>query len=130
IADVSAAVAKDTPIDAYAGHETTTVYAGVKTFAMLPEELSTNLTSLSEGEARAAVVIEFIVRGDGCVTEHSVYPATVRNRARLTYSAMGPWLEGKGQWYPPADLQAQIRLQDEAAQALRQARDRMGALTF
>src|SRR5437763_1688811 len=86
IADVSAAVARNTPIDAYAGHETTTVYAGVKTFPMLPEQLSTDLTSLSEGEDRAAVVIEYVVGGDGCIARHSVYPATVRNRARLMYS--------------------------------------------
>jgi VacB/RNase II family 3'-5' exoribonuclease len=130
IADVSAAVDKDTPIDAYAGHETTTIYAGVRTFPMLPEHLSTNLTSLSEGEARAAVVLEFIVQPDGCLGDHRVYPATIRNRARLTYSAMGPWLEGTGALDAPPDLQQQLRLQDEAAQSLRQARDRMGALTF
>jgi len=130
IADVSAAVAKGTPIDAYAGRETTTVYAGVKTFPMLPEQLSTDLTSLSEGEDRAAVVIEYVVGSDGCIGRHSVYPATVRNRARLTYNAMGPWLENAGEIQAAAEIQQQLHLQDEAAQALRQARDRMGALTF
>ncbi len=130
IADVSAAVAIGTPIDAYASRETTTVYAGVKTFPMLPERLSTDLTSLSEGETRAAIVIEFLVSADGSVSEGSVYPAAVRNDARLTYSQIGPWLEGTGALQASSEIQAQLRLQDEAAQALRQARDRLGALTF
>ena len=130
IADVSAAVAKATAIDAYAGQETTTVYAGVKTFPMLPLQVSTDLTSLSEGQDRAAVVIDFVVGANGCLVGKSVYAATVRNRARLTYSAMGPWLEGTGDIQAPSDIQQQLRLQDEAAQLLRQARDRMGALTF
>src|ERR1700693_1692286 len=41
IADVDAFVAKQTPIDQHAARETTTVYAGVRNFPMLPEELST-----------------------------------------------------------------------------------------
>jgi VacB/RNase II family 3'-5' exoribonuclease len=130
IADVSAAVAKNTPIDAYAGRQTTTVYAGARTFPMLPERLSTDLTSLSEGQDRAAVVIEFVVGPDGCIAHPAVYPATVRNCARLTYDAMGPWLEGKGDLRASEALQQQLRLQDDAARLLRQARDRMGALTF
>ena len=47
---------------------------------------------------------------------------------------MGPWLEGTAPPPPKvaasADLQAQLKLQDEAAQALREARHRLGALTF
>jgi len=130
IADVSAAVGQGSPIDGYAARETTTVYAIARTFAMLPERLSTDLTSLSEGQDRAAFVIEFVVLADGSITRSQVYPATVRNRARLAYSAVGPWLEGSGSLAAPDDLQAQLRLQNEAAHALRQARDRLGALTF
>jgi VacB/RNase II family 3'-5' exoribonuclease len=130
IADVSAAVAKGSPIDDYAARETTTVYGGVHTFPMLPERLSTNLTSLSEDEDRAAVVIEFVVAADGSISGETVYPATVRNRAKLAYSKVGPWLEDTGELHVPTDIQEQLRLQDEAAHALRQARDRMGALTF
>jgi VacB/RNase II family 3'-5' exoribonuclease len=130
IADVSAAVAQGSPIDGYAARETTTVYAIARTFAMLPERLSTDLTSLSEGQDRAAVVIEFVVLADGSITRRQVYPAAVRNRARLAYSAVGPWLEDSGSLAAADDIQAQLRLQNEAAHALRQARDRMGALTF
>jgi len=130
IADVSAAVAKGTPVDDYAASETTTVYAGVHTFPMLPERLSTDLTSLSAGENRAAVVIEFTVAADGSISGEAVYPAMVRNRAKLAYSKVGPFLEDTGQLAAPPEILDQLRLQNDAAHALRQARDRMGALTF
>jgi VacB/RNase II family 3'-5' exoribonuclease len=130
IADVSAAVAKGTPVDDYAARETTTVYAGIHVFPMLPERLSTDLTSLSEGENRAAVVIEFTVAADGSISGEAVYAAMVRNRAKLAYSKVGPFLEDTGQLDAPPEILDQLRLQNDAAHALRQARDRMGALTF
>jgi len=134
IADVDSAVAKGTPVDRYAALETTTVYAGVHTFPMLPEKLSTDLTSLSEGGERASVVIEFTVGSDGSFDSTAIYRARVRNHAQLTYNGVGAWLEGKAA--APAkvaaspQLQAQLKLQDEAAQKLREARHRLGALTF
>jgi exoribonuclease-2 len=134
VADVDYAVAKATPIDRHAAREATTVYAEVRTFPMLPERLSTNLTSLNEEQNRAAVVMEFVVGADGTVGANSIYRATVRNRAQLTYSAVGAWLEGRAPAPPKvaasSGLQAQLQLQDEAASALRQARYRLGALTF
>jgi exoribonuclease-2 len=130
IADVSAAVAKGSPVDDHAERETTTVYAGIRTFPMLPERLSTDVTSLNEGENRAAVVTEFVVAADGSIVRSEVYPAMVRNRARLAYSAAGPWLEDRGELDAPPEVKEQLRLQNEVAHALRQARDRMGALTF
>jgi len=135
IADVDSAVPQGTPIDTHAAAETTTVYAGVCTFPMLPERLSTDLTSLSEAGDRGAIVIEMTIAADGSVSGGSVYPARVRNRAQLTYSAVGPWLETQGAPAPPklaasAELAAQLRLQDEAAGALREARYKLGALSF
>lgn len=134
IADVDSLVARSTPIDLHAARETTTVYAGIRTFPMLPEKLSTDLTSLSEGADRPAIVIEMLVAADGSIASSSTYPALVRNRAQLTYSAVGPWLEGTaaapGKVAASAPLQAQLKLQDEAAQALRTERHRLGALTF
>jgi VacB/RNase II family 3'-5' exoribonuclease len=131
VADVDACVKRGTPIDGYASRETTTVYAAVHTFPMLPERLSTDLTSLAEGQDRAAVVIEFVAAADGTISQPKIYSALVRNHARLTYNGVGPWLEGTGA-APTAkpEIQAQLKLQDEAALALRGARDRLGALTF
>jgi len=134
VADVDSAVAKATPLDRHAAREATTVYAEVRTFPMLPERLSTDLTSLNEDQDRAAVVMEFVVAADGSVSAEAVYRAMVRNRAQLTYSGVGAWLE-KTAGPPPKvaaspDLQAQLKLQDEAAGALREARHKLGALTF
>ena len=134
VADVDTAVAKGTPIDRHAAREATTVYAEVRTFPMLPERLSTDLTSLNENQDRAAVVMEFVVAADGSLGAHQVYRAMVHNRAQLTYNAVGAWLEGTAAPPPKvaasSELQAQLKLQDEAAGALREARHRLGALTF
>ncbi len=134
IADVDSAVEKCTPIDIYAAAETTTVYTGIRTFPMLPERLSTDQTSLNEGQDRVAMVIEMTVAADGSIGANRIYRAMVRNRAQLTYGAVGPWLEGKAAMpakvVASAPLAAQLQLQNEAAHLLRAARDRMGALTF
>ena len=131
VADVDACVSPRTPIDCYAARETASVYAAVHTFPMLPEELSTDLTSLAEGKDRAAVVIEFVAAADGAISQPKVYCALVRNQARLTYNAVGQWLDGAGPAPTPRqEIQAQLKLHDEAAHALRAARDRLGALTF
>src|SRR5262249_42130799 len=64
----------------------------------------------------------------------SVYRALVRNKAQLTYNAVGAWLEGTGEAPPKvaasADLAAQLKLQDEAAQILLDERHRMRALNI
>jgi VacB/RNase II family 3'-5' exoribonuclease len=134
IADVDTAVKKRTPIDRYAEHETTSVYAGIHTYPMLPEKLSTDLTSLNEAGDRAAVVIEYVVGDDGSLSSPAIYRARVRNHAQLTYNAVGAWLEGKAgapsKVAASKELQAQLHLQDEAAQKLRAARFRLGALNF
>ena len=134
VADVDSLVQPGSAVDAHAGANTTSVYTGVAVFPMLPERLSTDLTSLKEGEDRRAVVVEFDVAGDGTLSNHSVYHAIVTNHAKLVYDPVGLWLEGKGP--PPraiaewTELRDQIRLQDEAAQRLRRARNIAGALNF
>ena len=84
IADVDADVPVDSPIDRHAAYETTSVYTGVETFPMLPEELSTGLTSLNENVDRAAVVVEMVVAADGSISSPGIYRALVRNQAQLT----------------------------------------------
>jgi len=134
IADVDSAVTIGTPIDRHAAGQTTSVYTGVRTFSMLPEQLSTDLTSLNESSDRLSIVIEMVVGEDGAVTSPAVYRAMTRNYAQLTYNGVGAWLEGTAG--PPAkvaasaDLQAQLKLQDEAAQKLLDERHRMGALSL
>ncbi len=134
IADVDAFVAKNSAIDQHAATQTTSVYTGVRTFPMLPEQLSAGASSLLETEDRLSIVIEFVVGGDGSVGSSSVYRAIVRNKAQLTYNAVGDWLENKGRApdkvAASTELQSQLRLQDEVAQALRNERHRRGALNI
>ncbi len=134
IADVDAFVPKQTPIDQHAAKETTTVYAGIRNFPMLPEELSTGKTSLLENQDCLSVVIEFVVDPAGMVKSPSLYRAVVRNKAQLQYNSVGAWLEGKSPAPPKvaasADLQAQLKLQDEVAQKLRGQRVHNGALNL
>ena len=134
VADVATLLLLGSAADEHAANNTTSVYTGVATFPMLPERLSTDLTSLNEGEDRYAVVISFDVEPDGALGEADVTRALVHNRAKLTYDAVGAWLEGEGP-LPDAlakspELTEQVRMQDEAAQRLRTARNRGGALNF
>jgi len=145
IADVDAFVAKDSPIDQHAARETTTVYTGVCNFSMLPEELSTGASSLLENVDRPAVVIEFVIDinvnvnvnvniNAGSIRASNLYRAIVRNKAQLTYGAVGTWLEGTATAPPKvaasSELQGQLKLQDEVAQALRKLRYENGALNI
>jgi exoribonuclease-2 len=86
VADVSASVLKDTPIDEHAAQQTQTVYTAVRNFPMLPNELSTDLTSLNEREDRSAMVVEFVVDAQGAVGQTRIYRAVVKNKAQLAYS--------------------------------------------
>jgi exoribonuclease-2 len=134
VADVGSLVQLGSAADAHAAANTTSVYTGVAVFPMLPERLSTDLSSLNEGEERLAVVIEFAVTADGALANPSVYRALVHNKAKLVYDDVGMWLDGKGPT-PRAiaasrALDDQLRMQDEAAQRLRRARSIAGALDF
>jgi len=156
IGDVAAAVGLDSPIDAHAKAQTQTIYTAVKNFPMLPLELSTGLTSLNENGDRLAMVMNFTVGPNGEMSDESVTPALVRNRAQLAYSRVGPWLEKTAAGAVDNDVMAlrsdsarehdeatldsgtlpenwlveQLKLQDEAAQALHAARVKNGALEF
>jgi VacB/RNase II family 3'-5' exoribonuclease len=132
VADVDALVAKGSAIDAHAQANTTSVYTAAEIFPMLPERLSTDLTSLADGQDRLAVVIEMNLAGDGSLASSDVYWAMVRNRAKLAYDAVAAWLEGKGPAPGPVaatpGLADNLRLQDEVAQKLRALRHEHGAL--
>lgn len=134
IADVDALVKKDSPLDACAQKNTTSVYTAARIFPMLPERLSTDLTSLNARQDRLAVVAELVFSNDAALTSSTIYRARVHNVAKLAYDSVAEWLEGKGDL--PAAAQAvsgmdqQLRTQDALAQKLRTLRHAMGALEF
>ncbi len=132
IADVDALVKKGSAIDEHAAANCTSIYTGVKTFPMLPEELSTDKTSLMGGADRSSIVSEMIIGSDGAVKSSNVFPALLHNYAKLSYEAVGAWLDDQGPMPPEVAsvprMDAQIRLQFEAAQQLRELRREHGAL--
>ena len=132
VADVDARVGAGTVIDSHAKSETTSVYTGVQVFPMLPAQLSEGITSLNENEDRVAMVVEFAVDAAGTASDGKAYRALVRNRAQLAYNSVGAWLEGRGpapqKVAASADLAAQLKLQDAAAQRMVGGRFQHGAL--
>lgn len=134
IADVDATVKIGSPLDEHAGTNTTSVYTAAQIFPMLPEKLSTNLTSLADGQERAAIVIEMTIDAGGALTGSDIYRAMVRNRAKLAYNSVAAWLDGTAP--APARLAAvpgmdqQIRVQDQVAQTLKRVRRERGSLTL
>jgi exoribonuclease-2 len=136
IADVDGLVSKNSPVDEHAHESSTSVYTGVAVFPMLPEQFSTNLTSLNQDQDRAAIIIENVVEENGDVSRYDVFRGVVRNKAKLAYDETGAWLENTsgGTVQPPGivantrGLAAQLRLQWDAAQRLKREREENGAL--
>ena len=132
IADVDAVVKKDTPIDQHAKMNAASIYTSARIFPMLPEKLSTNLTSLNPDEDRLAIVVEMVIDNEGFVTSPHVYRAKVRNKAQLPYDAISDWIDGK---IPPPEALAkvkgmaeQLQIQDKTAQIIRKRRRAQGSL--
>ena len=134
VADVDAAVPKASPVDRHAAQNTTSVYTPAVIFPMLPERLSTDLTSLADQQDRLSVVVEIAVSKDGEIVSSDVYGAQVRNRAKLAYDSVGAWLAGAGPLPAPAvpvpGMDEQLRIQDRVAQNLDRVRREHGALEF
>jgi VacB/RNase II family 3'-5' exoribonuclease len=133
IADVDALVHRGSALDDHARHNTASVYTAGHTFPMLPERLSTDLTSLRQDAERLAVVAEMLVDSDGKVVQSDLYQAMVLNRAKLAYGSVAAWLDGAAP--PPAvasvpGMDAQMRLQDAVASAMRSQRHAHGALVL
>jgi VacB/RNase II family 3'-5' exoribonuclease len=131
IADVDGLVKKGSAVDDHARHNTTSVYTAAEVFPMLPTVLSTDLTSLGENEDRLAIVIEMVVDGEGAVGNSAVYRALVRNHAKLAYDAVAAWLDGGAvpeRVTAVSGLDANLRVQDAAAQRLKRVRHEHGAL--
>jgi VacB/RNase II family 3'-5' exoribonuclease len=132
IADVDAVIKPGSPIDDHARINTTSVYTPAAIFSMLPERLSTDLTSLGEGQERLALIIDMTIGPAGAIVQSDLYRARVFNRAKLAYNAVGAWLAGNGPAPPAvsavAGMDQQLRIQDRVAQLLRRVRRARGAL--
>ena len=134
VADVDALVKEGSAINAHAEQNTTSVYTAAQIYPMLPEKLSTDLTSLNFDEDRLAIVVEMVVTADGLVQDSSVYRAQVRNKAKLAYNSVAAWLEGAGPMPEPLaavpGLADNLQLQDRLAQCMHKYRHAQGALSL
>jgi VacB/RNase II family 3'-5' exoribonuclease len=134
IADVDAVVKDDSAIDQHARHNTTSVYTAAEIFPMLPEEISTGVTSLNFNQERLAMVIEMVISADGSLQDSDIYHAWVCNHAKLAYNSLATWLEGNGV-IPEAvaavkGLDENLRLQDQVTQKMKNLRHVHGALSL
>src|SRR5436305_7117675 len=131
VADVDALVKKATPIDDHARQNTTSVYTASRIFPMLPEKLSTNLTSLNDDQERIALIIDMTLSSDGSVTQSDVYRALVHNKAQLAYNAVAAWLDGgemPEKMRAVKGLAENLKMQDQLADKMRELRHEHGAL--
>jgi VacB/RNase II family 3'-5' exoribonuclease len=134
IADVDSFVKKRSAIDEHARHNTTSVYTAAEIFPMLPEKISTDLTSLNFSQDRLSIVVQMAVDPDGSIQESQIYRAWVRNHAKLAYNSVAAWLENNGD-IPKAmaaveGLAENLQLQDGAAQRMKNFRHVRGALSL
>ena len=134
VADVGSLVKNGSAIDEHARHNTTSVYTAAQIFPMLPEALSTDLTSLNFNEDRLAIVVEMLIGADGSLQDSDIYRAHVRNHAKLAYNSVAAWLEDNGAM-PDAiavvnGLDENLRMQDRIAQRMKNFRHVQGALSF
>lgn len=134
VADVDSVVPNGSAIDLHARHNTTSIYTAAMIFPMLPEKLSTDLTSLNFNEDRLAIVVEMLIGADGSLESSDIYMALVRNHAKLAYNSVAAWLDGDGPIPDAAaavdGLDENLRLQDKVAQRMRNYRHIHGALTL
>jgi exoribonuclease-2 len=134
IADVDSLVKQRSAINEHAEHNTTSVYTAARMYPMLPEKLSTGLTSLNLNEDRLAVVMDMVIAADGTAVESKIYRARVRSKAKLAYNSVAAWLDESGD--EPAGITAvaglaeNLRLQDKTAQSMKNYRHEHGALSL
>lgn len=59
------------------------MYTAAEIFPMLPEKVSTDLTSMNFNEDSLAIVVEMLAGADGALVDSQIYRARVHNHAKL-----------------------------------------------
>ena len=128
IADVSHYVSVGSALDKEATRRGTSVYFPDRVVPMLPEVLSNGLCSLNPKVDRLCMVCEMRVNAEGKVTSSEFYEAVMRSKARLTYSQVSAFLEGRSSKSVPGALHQSVRELHALYKALAKARNRRGAI--
>ncbi len=134
VSDIGAFAPKGSPLDKFMETNTSSIYTPDKVFNLVPPELAEDVVSLNPGEDRFSTVIEFTVTPDGQIKDPDVGLAIVKSQAKLDYSSVGAWLDGRAEASPGMKAGAghldNLKLQAEASAWLEKGQDQKGALEF
>ncbi len=132
IADVSAYVQPGSALDEEARQRGNSVYFPEHVIPMLPEILSNHLCSLRPEVDRLCQVCELFITPAGRIRKHRFFDGVMRSHARLTYNEVAAMLlEGDEALVARhATLLPHLQELHNLYQALRQAREKRGAIDF
>lgn len=134
IADVSAYLPWNTPLDIEAQQRGCSAYLADRVIPMLPKELSNDACSLMPQQDRLAMSVLMHLSSAGELLDYTITPSVIRSAARLSYDEVDALLEGVAVDLPvsapdPA-IEKLLRLADRLAQARLRLRTKRGALDF
>lgn len=132
IADVSHYVTPGSAIDEEAYRRGSSLYYAGSCVPMIPEHLSNGLCSLKPRVPRLVMVADFVVDGDGVISNEKFYRAVIQSKARLTYKQVQAHHEGKSIDLITDDKHLVTSLDHiyKASQRIRKAREERGAIDF
>jgi len=132
IADVSHYVRDGDALDLDARERGNSVYFPRRVIPMLPEPLSNGLCSLKAEVDRLCMVCDAAIGAKGEIGRYRFYPAVMRSRARLTYTAVAAALaDPRGEAARRLKgLLPRLQLLDRLFRALLKAREERGAIDF
>lgn len=126
IADPTGYIAEGSSLDKEAAKRAFSIYLPGRDIPMLPRELSDDLCSLREGEARPVLCAKIPVSADGTViSEQAVFSlATIKSHGKLIYNQVSDYLEqGSCPDFTPSDeIAARLKLLVEFTKARDQYR--------
>jgi len=132
IADVSHYVRDGDALDAEARERGNSVYFPRRVIPMLPERLSNGLCSLNPEVERLCMACDMAIGPKGQIGKYRFYPAVMRSRARLTYTAVAAALANPQGEAARAlrGLLPRLQVLDQLFRALLKAREERGAIDF
>ena len=132
IADVSHYVRDGDALDTEARERGNSVYFPRRVIPMLPERLSNGLCSLNPDVERLCMACDMAIGPKGQIGKYRFYPAVMRSRARLTYTAVAAALANPQTEAARAlkGLLPRLQLLDQLFRALLKAREERGAIDF
>jgi len=130
IADVSAYLKQNTPLDQGALLRSVSVYLPNQTISMLPEELSNGLCSLMPGEPRLCMSLMFHLNRGFEVEDFTVTPTRIKSRFRLRYDHVNRWFETGEPTAEPwgSEIGDRLKILKEFALFRRKQRKNRGAI--